>query len=463
MTKPESGFMEKYTSVEDIIRHLSDLGHQKVKVAVTDIDGVLRGKYIHIDKFISASEKGFGFCNVIFGWDSSDQCYMNSKYTGWHTGYPDAEARIDLKTLRFIPWDDKTPFFLADFQNAKGEPLEICPRQILKKVIGLMQSMGFSAKVGVEFEWFNFKETPESVREKNYKKLVPLSPGMFGYSVLRSSLNHEFFKNLMESMHSFNVPLEGLHTETGPGVLEGAIMNCDPLTAADRGTLFKTGVKEIGSKLGILASFMPRWNTDLAGCGGHLHMSLLDDKGASVFADTTARHKMSALFQSFLAGQIQYIPELLALFAPTVNSFKRLVEGYWAPTRATWGLDNRTCAFRVINSHASATRVEVRVGGSDINPYLAIAAALGAGLMGVKKQLRLDQAPIVGNGYQDSKAAPFARNLLGAAEGLRKSEIACELFGENFVEHFANTRTWEWDLSQRAVNDWELQRYLEII
>ncbi len=449
---------------EEIVRQLREAGHKKVKVAVTDIDGVLRGKYLHIDKFESAMAKGFGFCNVIFGWDSSDTCYDNSRYTGWHSGYPDVEAVIDPSTLRFIPWDDKTPFFLADCVGTQGDPLAICPRQLLKKIQGMMHNMGFSGKVGCEFEWFNFKENPASVREKNFRNLVPLSPGMFGYSVLRSSMNHEFFKNLMEMLGDFQVPIEGLHTETGPGVLEGAILACSPLEAADRGVLFKTSVKEIAGQLGILASFMARWNTKLPGCGGHLHMSLSDDAAHPLFSDLKAPYKMSLLFQSFLAGQLTYIPEFLAMFAPTVNSYKRLVEGYWAPTSATWGIDNRTCALRVINTYPGATRVEVRVGGADMNPYLAIAASLGAGLLGIKKSMKLQQAPVVGSGYKDQqKSRPLARNLREAAECLQKSEAANELFGELFVDHFVNSRLWEWEQGQKVVSDWELERYFEII
>ncbi|MBI2603723.1 MAG: glutamine synthetase [Deltaproteobacteria bacterium] len=450
------------TVSDEIMRKLNDSGSKKVKVAIADIDGVLRGKYIHLNKFESARKNGFGFCNVVFGWDSSDTCYTNSQYTGWHSGYPDAEARIDMNTLRFIPWDERTPFFLADFER-NGEPLPICPRQVLKRVVRLLDKMGLRAKVGCEFEWFAFKETPTSLREKNYKNLTNLSPGMFGYSILRSSLNQEFFKNLMGMMQDFDVPLEGLHTETGPGALEAALIACDPLEAGDRAVLFKTGAKEIANKLDVTATFMARWDNSKPGAGGHIHMSLMDKEGQPLFYDAKDRYHMSPLFQSFLAGQLTYLHELMPMLAPTVNSFKRLVEGFWAPTRSTWGIDNRTVALRVINSQPGATRVEVRVPGADMNPYLGIAAALGAGLLGVKNKLSLAQAPVIGNGYMAKDAKPFASNLREAAQKFEQSSIATDLLGKEFVEHFAATRMWEWEQGQKAVTDWELQRYFEII
>jgi glutamine synthetase len=181
-----------------IIEELRQSPIQKVKVAVTDIDGILRGKYLHKDKFLSAIESGFGFCNVVLGWDSSDVCYDNVKYTGWHTGYPDATAMIDLSTYRKVPWDGGIPFFLGDFINSSGKPLEVCPRQLLKKIITDASSMGYRPFCGMEFEWFNFKETPQSLEAKHYVKPEPLSPGMFGYSVIRASQNQPFFAALMD-------------------------------------------------------------------------------------------------------------------------------------------------------------------------------------------------------------------------------------------------------------------------
>ena len=437
---------------------------KKVKVAVTDIDGVLRGKYIHIDKLKAALEGGFGFCNVIFGWDSSDVCYENSHYTGWHTGYPDALASLDINTLRKIPWENNTPFILGDFLDENSKPLEICPRQLLKKIILNLKNEGLLAKVGCEFEWFNFKENAESLKEKSFTNLNMITPGMFGYSIIRASQNSVFMNDLMDMLNQFKIPLEGLHTETGPGVYEAAIACCDPLEACDRAVLFKTASKEIATKHNYVASFMARWNDKLPGCSGHIHQSLCNDKNENIFYDSNEKNNMSSLFQSFLAGQLKCLPDLLAMYAPTVNSYKRLVEGFWAPTRANWGIDNRTCALRVLNSSQKSTRVELRVPGADINPFLAVAASLASGLYGIKHKLSLSQKNIIGSAYhQDTTNTPLSKNLYESALKFKHSEIAHELFGESFVQHFANSRIWEWEQSQKVITDWELKRYFEII
>jgi glutamine synthetase len=446
-----------------LLARLRNPAVKKVKVAVTDIDGILRGKYLHKDKFLAAAENGFGFCNVVFGWDSSDVCYDNSQYTGWHTGYPDAQAKIDLSTYRQVPWDDKVPFFLGDFEDGKGKALDVCPRQLLKKIIARCVQEGYQPSAGMEYEWFNFKETPQSLQDKNFSQLQPLSPGMFGYSLLRASLNQPFFKALMEEMPAFGIPIEGLHTETGPGVLEAAILYSGALEAGDRGVLFKTAAKEIGYRFGILPTFIAKWNTALPGCGGHSHQSLWNSKGdKNLFDNEKDPHRMSPLFQSYLAGQIRCLPEILPFFAPNVNSYKRLVDGYWAPTKPLWGVDNRTVAFRVIPGGPKSTRLETRVGGSDTNAYLVLAACFASGLYGIQKNLSLKDAPIEGSGYK-SNTPRLSRNLQEATQKLSESKIARELFGEAFVGHFVRTREWEWRQFQDAVTDWELKRYFEIV
>jgi glutamine synthetase len=440
-----------------VLAKIEDPTVKKVKVAVTDIDGVLRGKYLHKDKFLAAADKGFGFCNVVFGWDSSDVCYDNTTYTGWQTGYPDALARIDLGSFRQVPWDDHVPFFLGDFEAP------VCPRKLLKDVLARGAKAGYAASAGMEYEWFNFKETPQSLHDKNFSQLQPMSPGMFGYSVLRQGLNQPFFKALMEELPLFGIPIEGLHTETGPGVLEAAILYSDALEAADRGVLFKSAAKEIGYRFGLLPTFMAKWSTALPGCGGHAHQSLWNSAGdKNLFHDDKDPHKMSALFKSFLAGQLRCLPEILPFFAPNVNSYKRLVDGYWAPTKPLWGVDNRTVAFRVIPGGPKSTRLETRVGGSDSNAYLVLAACFAAGLYGIQKGLSLKEAAVVGSGYK-AKAERLPRNLHEATQRLAESKLARELFGAAFVDHFVKTRDWEWRQFQDAVTDWELKRYFEII
>jgi glutamine synthetase len=447
----------------DIVEAIRKSTLGKVKVACADIDGVLRGKYIHRDKFFSAVESGFGFCDVVFGWDSGDQCYDNATLTGWQHGFPDALARIDLATYRTVPWDGDVPFFLGNFVNAQGGPHALCPRQTLKRVLARAQKMGFTAMVGSEFEFFNFRETPQSWAAKGGQPPTPITPGMFGYSLLRTNANREYFNALMDEMALFGVPIEGLHTETGPGVYEAALLFCEALEAADRAILFKTGAKEIGARFGIMPSFMAKWSAQYPGCSGHLHQSLSDGT-KNVFHDATGRNGgMSRVFESYLAGQLNALMQMAPMFWPTVNSYKRLVDGFWAPVKPTWAVDNRTASFRVIPGGPKSTRLETRCPGADMNPYLATAAVLAAGLDGIERGLELTVAPITGTnqGAEDIPRAP--RTLIETTRIFRDSRIARDWFGDDFVDHFAATREWEWRQWLDAVTDWELRRYFEII
>jgi glutamine synthetase len=438
-------------------------GKGKVKVAVSDIDGVLRGKYLHLDKFVSAVEGGFGFCDVVFGWDMHDQCYDNTQLTGWQHGFPDAMVRLDLRTFRTVPWDGDVPFFLGNFVTGDGKPHPACPRQVLRRVLARAEKMGFQPMVGAEYEFFNFAETPHTWAEKKGLPPTPISPGMFGYSLLRANLNREYFNALMDELAAFRIPIEGLHTETGPGVYEVAIMFSEALEAADRAILFKTAAKEIGSRFGIMPSFMAKWSAQYPGCSGHLHQSLSDGR-KNLFHDARGRHGgMSKLFESYLAGQLDALIGMGPMIWPTVNSYKRLVDGFWAPVKPTWGVDNRTATFRVLPGSPKTTRLETRAPGADMNPYLATAAVLAAGLHGIEKGLKLTTKPITGTneGAEDVPRAP--RSLIETTRIFRESEVARDWFGDAFVDHFAATREWEWRQWLDAVTDWELKRYFEII
>ena len=435
-------------------------------MAVSDIDGILRGKYLHIDKFKGAAEPypagGFGFCDVVFGWDSSDQCYDNTSVTGWQHGFPDALARLDLDTARNVPWDNNVPFFIGEFINSDGTPHPLCPRQTLKKVIQRAAKMGVNPMCGMEFEWFNFLENSHSWESKKGVGPTPLTPGMFGYSLLRMNQNREFFNAIQDEMLQFGVPIEGLHTETGPGVYEAAIAFSDALTQADRAILFKTGTKEIGARFGIMPSFMAKWNAAYPGCSGHIHQSMSDGK-KNLFADAKGRHGMSKMFESYLAGQVAHLMEFAPMFWPTINSYKRLVDGFWAPVKPTWGVDNRTASFRVIAGSPKSTRLETRCPGADVNPYLAMAAVIAAGLDGVEKGMKLTAPAIHGTngGAENIPRAP--RTLIETTRNFQQSKVARDWLGDTFVDHFAATREWEWRQWLDGVTDWELKRYFEII
>ena len=451
-------------TTKEIIQRCEAHPARRVKIAYSDIDGILRGKYISIDKFRSVADGHTSFCDVIFGWDAADQAYDSGSFTGWHTGYPDAPARLDLSTFRSIPWEQDLPFFLGELVEKNGEPAVVCPRQLLQKVKADAAAMGYSVQASQEFEWFNFRETPASAQAKDYRGLQPLTPGMFGYSILRTTLNAPFFDALMTQLATFGVPLEGLHTETGPGTLEAAIAHAGLLEAADRAVLFKTAVKELAYQQGIMATFMAKISEQLPGCGGHIHQSVWDKDGTkNLFHAADDPQQMSVLMKQYVAGQLHCLPFILPFFAPTINSYKRLVEGAWAPTTLTWGIDNRTTALRAIVGGEKSSRLETRVPGADVNPYLAIAASVAAGLYGIRHQLTLTQPATTGNGYLDQSHGRLPATLIEAVQAMKQSPIAEELFGKAFTEHFIMTREWEWRQHLKAVTDWEYKRYFEII
>ncbi|MBC7829182.1 MAG: glutamine synthetase [Chitinophagaceae bacterium] len=449
---------------KEIVEYIEAHNIGKVKIAFTDIDGILRGKYISAEKFLSVIETGTSFCDVIFGWDAADLTYDNVNFTGWHSGYPDCPARLDLSTFRRIPWENDLPFVLGEIVQQDGQASPICPRQLLKRILHTAESEGYSPFFSQEFEWFNFAETPQSIHDKHFSNLNLLTPGMFGYSILRTTLKNDYFTDLFDQLKKFNIPLEGLHTETGPGTYEAAIVYSGLPEAADRAVLFKTAVKEIAYKHGIMATFMAKINENLPGCGGHVHQSLWDSESVrNLFYNETDSSGMSELMKNYIAGQLYCLPFILPMFAPTINSYKRLVEGAWAPTTLTWGIDNRTVALRVLSGSNKSCRLETRVIGSDANPYLAMAACLASGLYGISNKLPLKQTATVGNGYRDFTNGTLPHNLYEATQMMKHSTVAKEILGEKFVEHFANTREWEWKQHLKAVTDWEYKRYFEII
>ena len=435
-------------------------GLTHVKVGVHDIDGILRGKYLHVDKFSSALDGGMGFCDVVLGWDANDQLYDNVTYTGWHTAYPDATVRILPDTCREIATEPGNLLFLCEFVDRAEE---LCPRGVLRRVLKRAADMGFEAKVGFEYEFFVFAETAFSIREKGYRNLKPISPGFFGYSMLRNSVLSDWHKDLLALCETMDMGLEGLHTETGAGVLEAALRAQSGLSAADSAALFKLYTKVLAQKRDWLATFMAKWSKDWPGCGGHMHMSLWKE-GRPVFLGEGGNHRMSDTMRHFVGGQRALMPEFLAMVAPNVNSYRRLIPGFWAPTAASWGVENRTTSLRVIPGSAKSTRVEYRVAAADANPYLALAAAVGSGLWGIENKIDAGE-PVKGNSYaiEHPAASQLPRTLMEAAGKLKESKAARALFGDGFVDHYSATREWEEREFRKAITEWELDRYMEII
>jgi glutamine synthetase len=451
----------------DLIKLVADLearGVTRAKVGGFDIDGVLRGKYVSLDKLRSALSGGFGFCDVIFGWDIGDVLYDSAKVTGWHTGYPDAHAVLDPSTLRHIPWEPHTVAMLADFRDDKGGAHPACPRALLRSVIDRGKAMGFEAKFSCEFEFFLFDETPRSLHEKGFANLTSLTPGMFGYSWVREGQQGKLMAAILDEMQAFDIEIEGLHTETGPGVYEAAIRYDDVLRAADKAALFKVGMKQIAHNHGLSVTFMAKWNASLPGSSGHLHQSLW--RGSeSAFSDASAKDGISKTMRHYIGGQIALMPELTAIYSPTINAYKRYVPGVWAPLTSTWGIENRTTAIRLIGLGTKAARVEYRQTAADINPYTAMATCLAAGLYGIQNEIEPPEA-VRGDAGDGSSASPERRlpkTLAEATKKLSESKAAREILGEGFVDHYVRTRDWEVRQYERAVTDWELKRYFEAI
>lgn len=454
--------MDSIKSLEELETALDEHGIVHHKIGVFDIDGVMRGKYVDRDKFLSAVDKGFGFCDVVLGWDSADQLYDNTKVSGWHTGYRDASVKLDPTTARRIPFEPDTVLLIGSFT---GDHAAVCPRSLLHAMVDRAASHGYFVRAALEYEFFLFDETPQSARDKGYRNLRPFTPGMFGYSVIRNTVHHELYHELLTTMREMDCAIEGLHTETGPGVLEAAIAVDEARRAADKAALFKTFMKVLAQRRGLMATFMAKWSNAYPGQSGHIHVSLSQgEDGDSAFYDPGKAHEMSDTMRHFVAGQVKYMPQLLPMVCSTINAYRRLVPGMWAPTSANWGVENRTTAVRVIGGSPQSMRTEYRVGPADANPYLALAAALGSGLLGIEEKLE-PIAAVEGNAYDDpgEGSVPLPGTLAEATEAFAASDAAKKLFGDTFVDHFAATRRWEDRQARAHISDWDLARYFEII
>lgn len=449
-------------SVEDAKNIVEERGLKYVKVGVFDNDGVMVGKYISKDKFFSALDGNYAMCSLVLGSDTSDKLYDNVTYTGWHKGYPDSELRIIPESCRSIPMEGDMLLFNSEFV---GDAATVSAQGVLKRVLQRAEDMGFDTYSAIEYEFFLFCETPDSVRSKGYKNLRNMTPDNFTMSMLRSTVHADLYSQILSMCDAMDLPLEALHAETGPGVLEVALAVDKAEAMAEKAALFKTFMKILAQKNNMMATFMAKWSEHVSGQSGHIHNSLrFKDGSGSAFYDPSKPYNMSDIQRHFLAGQQRYLPEFTALIAPTINSYSRLVPGFWAPTEATWGVENRTTALRVIPGSEKSQRIEYRIGSADANPYLALAAAIGSGLYGVENKLEPGEITI-GNAYDREQPSELKLpgTLWEAAQRLKASEAAKELFGSPFVEHYAASREWEEREFRKHVTDWELQRYFEII
>ncbi|TEB39638.1 glutamine synthetase/guanido kinase [Coprinellus micaceus] len=472
------------------VQELKDLlvDDVKVKVAGIDVDGVLRGKFMSKEKFLSAaSSDGFGFCSVIFGWDIHDTVYSRELLiSNKANGYRDILASIDISTYRRIPWENNVPFFLVSFLDPDTkEPLSVDPRGLLKNANDSAKSLGYEAYAGCEYEYFNFRETAGTVSEKNFQSLQPLTPGMHGYSLLRTQLNNDYFLDLFDKALEFQVPIEGHHTETGPGVLETALAYTSALRMADNAILFKYMAKSVGMKHGVIPSFMAKPWGNLPGCSGHCHVSLRNKDGKNIFAvseeEVANGGRKGAAYDDtkfisqeaewFLAGILDGIADVVPMLVPTINGYKRLVggEAFWAPNAVTYGYDSRSASIRIISPPScpsSATRFEVRIPGADMNPYFALSAIILLGVRGIEKKLSLPGPPVGSLSLEDRKSGKVKMLPVSLEAAtirmMAPGSVAREVLGDAFVEHFGGTREHEVKLWNEAVTNWEVERYLEL-
>ena len=456
------------------IKHLIDQGQiEYVKIGAPDIEGVYRGKRVAAKHFLHSLEEGFGQCDVLFGWDIGEVVLPNLKFSNWERGFADIVMKPDLSTFALVPWEEHVASCVCDLWTEQGEPVSISPRYVLQRVAERARAMGFEALAAAELEFRFFRETQVSLRDKDFgPHLTPLNPGFNCYAISQASADEHLLGRVARMMRDQGIEIEGYNREHGPGMYEMNIRYAEAVAAADKTMLFKTGVKEICHQMGLTASFMAKWNDQEDGSSGHAHLSLWDRQGErNVFWDEGTADHMSATMRSFLAGVLDKLPECMVLYAPVINSYKRYVEGTWAPLNTTWGMDNRTCAVRIINVNRGAMRIENRAPGADANFYLVFAATLASGLYGIERELALPER-LDGNAYDAATVAralerghirPLARTLSEATDLLEQSEVAREYFGADFVEHFVATRRWEVQEYDKAVTNWDRRRYLELI
>lgn len=444
-----------------------------IKIGVPDLEGVYRGKRVASRFFLDALTDGFAQCDVLFGWDIAENVLPHLKISNWERGFGDFVMEPDLSTFAQVPWENGTASCICDLWTEQGEPVTISPRYLLKSLIERARALGYEPMAASELEMRLFREDQVSLREKDFgPNLTPLNPGMNCYAISQASADDHLLGNIARMMRDYGVEVEGYNREHGPGMYELNLRYSDALTAADRTLLFKTGVKEICYQMGFAATFMAKWNDQEDGSSGHSHLSLWDSKREqNVFWDDKAEGHMSPTMRSFLAGVLDKLPDFFALYAPVINSYKRYSEGTWTPLNTSWGMDNRTCAVRVINNGPRSIRIENRVPGADANFYLVFTAMLASGLYGIERKLALParfdgnayNAEIVGRALESGQLKLLPRNLTTATDLLEHSEVAREYLGSDFVDHFVATRRWEVSEFEKAVTNWERRRYFELI
>jgi glutamine synthetase len=445
-------------SLDDLRKEGEEGTIDTVVTAFTDMQGRLFGKRIEIDYFLDeAVSHGVEGCNYLLALDMEMEPVPGYEMANWEKGYGDFGIAPDMTTLRRIPWLDRTAMVLADVVEHDGSPVEPSPRQILIAQFEKAAEMGFTPYAASELEFYLYKESYAEAWEKGYNDLTPTIPYILDYHILATTMDEQYLGAIRRGMQGAGIPVEFSKGEAWYGQHEVNFRYADAVTSADRHTIYKNGVKEIAFLNDISASFMAKPSEKDIGSSCHLHQSLVDSDGKSVFVDENGEE--TDTFMHFLGGMRNHVKELALFIAPSVNSYKRYAAESWAPTSVSWGRDNRTCGFRIVG-HGQSRRVECRIPGADANPYLAFAALLAAGLDGIEKGT--DPGPeLKGNAYEAGEAEPFPSALREAKELWDGSDFAKSAFGEAVHEHYSNYARYEQQEFDQVVTDYERRRMFE--
>ncbi|UXX92656.1 glutamine synthetase family protein [Streptomyces sp. AD2-2] len=444
-------------SVEELQRLVSSGEIDTVVLAFPDMQGRLQGKRFaarfFLDDVLAHGTEG---CNYLLAVDTEMNTVDGYAMSSWERGYGDFAMHPDLSTLRRVPWNDGTALLIADLAWNDGSPVVAAPRQILRRQLERLAEHGFTAQVGTELEFIVFKDTYEQAWDANYRGLTPANQYNIDYSVLGTGRIEPLLRRIRNEMAVAGLTVESAKGECNPGQHEIAFRYDDALVTCDQHAVYKTGAKEIASQEGVSLTFMAKYN-EREGNSCHIHLSLADADGGNAMAGD-GEGGMSEVMRYFLAGQLAALRDFSLLYAPNINSYKRFQPGSFAPTAVAWGYDNRTCALRVVG-HGRSMRFENRLPGGDVNPHLAVAGLVAAGLYGIEQKLELPEG-CAGNAYS-AEYAHVPTNLREAAELWETSPIAKAAFGDEVVAHYRNMARVELEAFDAAVTDWELRRSFE--
>lgn len=431
-----------------------------VLVCMVDMQGRLMGKRFHVSNFIESAWKETHCCNYLLATDLEMATPDGYKSTSWEAGYGDYVMKPDLTTLRAMPWLEGTAMVLCDLiDHNTHEPVPHSPRQMLKKQVARLDAMGLTPMMATELEFFLFEHSYDEIRKSGFRNLTPISGYNEDYNILQTTREEHVMRPIRNHLVAAGVPVENSKGEAETGQEELNIRYADALACADNHTIAKHAVKEISQMHGHAASFLPKWHAAKVGSAAHVHQSLF--KGdTNVFHDANAKLTMSDTMKSYVAGLIKYAPDMTVFLAPYVNSYKRFLPGTFAPTKIAWSVDNRTAGYRLVGDGTKGVRIECRIPGSDINPYLACAAQLAAGIAGMEEKLSLEE-PVSGDVYNMTNIPEIPNTLRAATETLRSSDMLRKAMGDDVIDHYTRAAEVEQEAFDAVVTDWELQRGFE--